>query len=438
MSPSSKEDSALPTGKIHRAFTGCSTAAKVGVNTIAYQAKRPFLSRDRQLQAKEETIKDNARTVFEGLCLLKGTALKIAQLLSLELDIIPEAACRELSKAYHQVPPINKALVRRAVTSGLGQPPEELFSSFTPEAFAAASIGQVHSAVTFDQEKVAVKIQYPGIDKTISNDISLLKNVLWPILNKEQLAGIVDEIAARLYEEVDYIKEAENVTFFSDTFQIDGIRIPEIFPELSCKTIITTRFMPGMTLDQWIETQPAQSARNIVAQKLQDLFITMLYDQNILHADPNPGNFIISDDLTIGLVDFGCIKKFDQSFVEKYRRLAATAYGDHRTDHLQSMVDIGIIPEKINDAILPRVKTIADNFSDWYGKLYEDEIFDFNYHKGFISEGKNVMNDLHKLRKHLDLNPDLIFLDRTRYGLLRLFEQMGAQVKFRNSSEQFA
>ena len=109
---------------------------------LSYYAKRPFLSPDARHLARQEMTRDSAETLFRGLSLLRGTALKMVQQLSLETDLLPESACRELAKSYHQVPPINRALVRKVVGQALGRPPEKAFRRFDLKAFAAASLGR--------------------------------------------------------------------------------------------------------------------------------------------------------------------------------------------------------------------------------------------------------------------------------------------------------
>ena len=141
----------LPTGKIGRALTSGQTAAKIGGRMLSYYTKRPFLSAAARDQAMQEATRQSAKTLFKGLSLLRGTALKMAQQLSLETDLLPESACRELAKAYHRVPPINRALVRKVVGQALGRPPEEVFKRFDLNAFAAASLGQVHYAEGAEQ-----------------------------------------------------------------------------------------------------------------------------------------------------------------------------------------------------------------------------------------------------------------------------------------------
>ncbi len=348
-----------PTGKFSRALSGGRTAARVGGRMLTYYAKRPFLSFDGQRRARQRAAREGAQTLLEGLSLLRGTALKMAQHLSMETDLLPEAACRELAKAYHQVPPINRALVRKVVHEALGQPPEALFKRFDLEAFAAASLGQVHYAFSEQDGSLAVKIQYPGIVRTIESDLALLLRLLRPLVQSDQLMPTLEEVVLRLREEVDYLQEAELLRYFAAHLNMERIKIPAVSAALTAPTVLSTTLMPGKPLDLWLADNPGQAARDLVARRLNELVIKGLYELQVIHADPNPGNFIIADDLTIGLVDFGCIKRLDAYFVAQYQELARTAAHHETGAHF------------------------------------------------------------HGLRRHFSVNPEFIFLDRTRYGLWR-------------------
>jgi predicted unusual protein kinase regulating ubiquinone biosynthesis (AarF/ABC1/UbiB family) len=424
-----------PSSKLGRLWVTGRTAAQIGGKVLGYYAKRPFLGSDPRRHAREKMAEDSAKTIFEGLSLLKGTALKMAQQLSLETDLLPEPVCRELSKAYHQVPPINRALVRQLIRKELGRPPETAFSHFDPTAFAAASLGQVHAAKNHDGTDLAVKIQYPGIAKTIDSDLGLLRQFLRPFLQKDQIPPIVEEMAARLKEEVDYTQEADHLAYFARNLKVPNVHIPSVHTDVSTPSILTTTRMPGFPLDAWLSNGPGQDAVDRVAQTLQDIFTTGLYHLNVIHADPNPGNFIIADDLSIGLVDFGCIKRLDPEFVEHYRRLSSATAHQKQGAHYDEMIALGLITEDLDDQIKNRIQDVSETISNWFGRLYADERFDFRANKTFITDGKTFMTAFHDLRKHVHVNPDFIFLDRTRYGLLRLYEQMGARVNFRNDYE---
>jgi predicted unusual protein kinase regulating ubiquinone biosynthesis (AarF/ABC1/UbiB family) len=425
----------LPTGKWRRAVTGGHTAVKVGGNMLVYYAKRPFLSDNNKNRAREQMSRQSARTLFKGLSLLKGTALKMAQQLSLEMDMLPEAACHELAKAYHQVPPINRALVRKVVQEGLGGLPEAFFSTFDLNAYATASLGQVHRARDHHHRSLAVKIQYPGIAKTIDNDVYLLRHMLKPVIQSEHLTPALNEVAARLHEEVDYQQEADNLSYFSTSMKTQGVRIPDVITELTAPTVLTTTFMAGRPLDLWLQANPHRKKRDLVAKRLQSTFIQGLYELNAIHADPNPGNFIIADDLTINLVDFGCIKRLESGFVNQYRLLTKSAAHLEYSNHFQHMMDMEFFSPNLAPPILEQMKDISNAFVRWFSRLFVREVFDFGKNLDFISDGKKIMASMQRLRRHLKVNSDFIFLDRTRYGLLRLYEQMGARVAFRNKYE---
>jgi predicted unusual protein kinase regulating ubiquinone biosynthesis (AarF/ABC1/UbiB family) len=425
----------LPTGKWGRALTGGQTAAKVGGRMLAYYAKRPFLSEAEKHRAGDVACRESAAALFKGLSLLKGTALKMAQQLSLEMDLLPEAACRELAKAYHQVPPINRALTRKVVQDGLGGPLEAYFSSFDLKAHAAASLGQVHRALGPDARPLAVKIQYPGIARTIDGDLALLRQVLRPVVQSDHLMPALAEVADRLREEVDYRMEAEHCAHFAKVLKAAGVRIPEVVPALSSPTVLTATFMPGRPLNVWLESAPGQQERDLVAARLQAIFIEGLYELGAIHADPNPGNFIIAADLTIGLVDFGCMKRLTPDFVAQYRLLTKSAAHLEHNAHLQFMRNVGLFSPDLTADQLKPLTEISEAFCKWFGRLFREAVFDFNRHPDFIRQGKRIMGRLQQFKRHLQVNTDFIFLDRTRYGLLRLFEQMGARVAFRNRYE---
>ena len=428
-------DARIPSGSLGRALSGGRTAARVGGHVLGYYAKRPFLSAQQRRSARDKAARDGARTLFQGLGLLKGTALKMAQLLSLELDLLPEAVCRELAKSYHQVPPINQALVRQVIREGLGHPPEALFDRFDLHAFAAASLGQVHHAVDANGQDLAVKIQYPGIAGTITSDVGMMHRLLSTVVEEHQLTPAVDEIAARLQEEVDYLKEADNLACFDRNLSMSGVQIPRVVPDRSARTVLTTTLMPGKPLDVWLRDDPEQAARDRVAQTLNDLMIKGLYELHVIHADPNPGNFIIAEDLGIGLVDFGCVKRVDAEFVDQYREMARAVARNDKQAHYQAIKRIGLITADADPSVRRMALEVTEVAGAWFSRMFADERFDFAANPGFIGAGQAVMRQYHHLYRHLNVNPEFIFLDRTRYGLLRIFEMLGARVRFRNDYE---
>ncbi|MCP4575646.1 MAG: AarF/ABC1/UbiB kinase family protein [Deltaproteobacteria bacterium] len=425
----------IPKGKWQRGLSGSKTAARMSRKALKYLARKPFLTEEKRQAEKKAMNRENAVLLFEGLSLLRGTALKIAQLLSMEMDIFPPEITKELQKSYHQVPPINRALVRKSIQNALGKPPEEIFAAFESTAFAAASLGQVHRAATQDGAELAVKIQYPGIRETIQNDVQLIKTALRPLPEYRTIVPAILEIETRLLEETDYARELDNLTFFKEQLRMDRVIVPAPYGEYSADTVLSAERVEGQTLDEWLKTGPDRRERDLVAQTLQDLFIFGLYRLRRIHADPNPGNFIVKGDARVGLVDFGCVKRFDPKFVALYGELPHAALHGERKDYMRLLKALRIAGPDIGPEVEEEMFQVFHETGQWLGRLYREEYFDFRANGDFISSGKKMMARAFELRKHADLNTNFIFLHRTRYGLLRLFERMGARVCFRNAHE---
>jgi predicted unusual protein kinase regulating ubiquinone biosynthesis (AarF/ABC1/UbiB family) len=425
----------IPKSKLQRGLAGGKTAARVGGKMLKFLAKQPFMDKARREQEKDRTLNESAEIVFKGLCLLKGTALKIAQALSMEMDVFPEHVRRELEKSYNQVPPMNRVLIKKAVGNAFDEPVEEVFKTFDPVAFAAASLGQVHRATSSSGEKLAVKVQYPGIAETIRSDVSLIKSLLYPLREYELVRPVIDEIEMRLLEEIEYENEAANIRFFRENLRMDAVRIPEVCRPASNRQVLSATLFEGLPLNLWLKRNPAREEVNRVAQILNDIFIESLYNLNTIHADPNPGNFIICPDGRLGLVDFGCVKKFDPVFVNLYRQLPRSATAGQTDRHFELLRQLKVVRADIDAETRDRMYVTMYRMGRWIGRLFEVEEFDFRANPDFFIEGKKMTLELHRLRRHIDMNANFVFLDRTRYGLLRLFETMGATVRFQNSYE---
>ncbi len=425
----------IPKSKLQRSLAGGKTAVRVGGRMLKYLAKRPFMDKSRQAQEKSRAYNESAEIIFKGLCLLKGTALKIAQALSMELDVFPEHVRRELEKSYNQVPPMNRVLITKAVSSAFGRSVEDIFASFDPVAFAAASLGQVHRATALSGEKLAVKVQYPGIAETIRSDVTLIKSLLYPMPEYDLIRPVIDEIEKRLLEEIEYANEAENISFFKENLRMKNVCIPDVCHSASNRVVLSTALVEGLPLNLWLKKKPARKEVNRVAQVLNDIFIESLYNLNTIHADPNPGNFIVCPDGCLGLVDFGCVKKFDPGFVNLYRQLARAAATGRKDRYFELLRRLKVIKADIDTDAQSLIYESMYRMGRWVGRLFEGEVFDFKANPDFFAEGRKITVNLHKLRKHIDLNANFVFLDRTRYGLLRLFETMGATVRIRNPYE---
>ncbi|MCJ2164210.1 MULTISPECIES: AarF/ABC1/UbiB kinase family protein [unclassified Pseudodesulfovibrio] len=424
-----------PQGRMGRGLVYGGMAARMGGTYLKYAAQKPFFSMDGKTQAKRTMNEKNAEVLFGGLSRLKGTALKIAQLLSLELDIFPPEIRAQLEKSYTDVPPMNRAMARKVLINAYGTRPEKIFESFESTAFAAASLGQVHRAVDFEGNALALKIQYPSIRQTIHDDIRLLRGLLRPFAEYRTLEPTIEEIETRFMEETDYLAEAANIRFFRNNLILDAITVPHVFEDLCTDRVLCMSIMEGQTLNHWLASNPSQDDRDTVARRLNRIFLKSLYELDCIHADPNPGNFIIGNDLTIGLVDYGCIKRFTHEFVLIYKKLPQIIIRGDKAAYFDALRGMQIVDKELSPAVEEAIFECAYAVGKWLGRLYESEFFDFGAESGFISEGKETMRAMLKQRRHFTMNPDLIFLDRTRYGLLRIFEQLKCRISLRNPYE---
>ena len=239
-------------------------------------------------RARADTLGGLMGTLLE----LRGAALKVGQFLSLEDDLLADPLVRRLAGASHRTPPpIGPELARHLLSGAVG-PIDRSFKSFEPAPFAAASIGQVHKAITRQGRAVAVKIQYPGIEEAIRYDLRLLRRALGVAPEGRHYMHLLREVEERLLQECDYEQEAESMAWFASRRAVEGVAVPEVFAELCGPGVLTSSLLPGDDFEHWLRTGPSQAARDRAAQRLYDFFTTSLHVHGRIHADPNPGNYL--------------------------------------------------------------------------------------------------------------------------------------------------
>ena len=419
----------IPESKIARTGVAGIAAAKVGIGELRHKMKRPFLSQEKINQEKEILDDKNAKILFNALTQLRGTALKVAQMLGMEQGLLPESYRKELSKSFHQVPPLNRVLVRKIMMEELHKPPEKIYHKFESDAFAAASLGQVHRAELEDGTKLAVKVQYPGIGVSIASDMALIRGVAHGMSNTKLILQSLDEIEARLNEEVNYTIEAENTLWFEQNVKYEGISIPSIYPEFCTEKILTTEFISGMHLNQWLETKPSQDSRNRAAQLLYDFFMYSSAKLQRLHADPNPGNYLFHEDGTITVIDFGCVRHLSDQFNVLFSDLMKAYVEDDSEKLFPAYEALGMKHAKPDDEFYQ--KTLRP-FGQWVTEPLKQDSFNFDKHSDYTRRGKESMKLLHELMDIDRIAEEFIFHNRTLYGLYQIFEKMGATVKMRH------
>ena len=296
------------------AITGVA-AARIGAAHLGHRLRAP----SPQAQAEHEAAV--GRILFGALAQLRGTALKVSQVLSMHPTLLPEGVRHELARAQHQALPLNRALVGRVFRQAFGQEPEALFTHFEPTAFAAASLGQVHRAQLPGHGLVAVKVQYPGIAATIASDMQLVRTALralartdLPLPADSVVDSVMDEIEATLLREVDYLQEAEQLQWFATHAAMPGVAMAQPIASHTRAQVLTQQYLPGLHLDAWLATKPAQALRDQAGQHLWDWFMHCIFGLGRVHADPHPGNFLFAADGSVGVLDFGCTRSLSEGF----------------------------------------------------------------------------------------------------------------------------
>ncbi len=419
----------VPESKLARTHVAGVAAVKVGLGSLKHRVKRPFLSIEGRQQDEKLQNDKNAQALFKALTQLRGTALKVAQMVGMEQGLLPESYRRELEKSFHKVPPLNRVLVRKIMQHEFNKAPTELFARFDSEAFAAASLGQVHRAKLPSGEDVAVKVQYPGIGAAIKSDLALIRGIARGMPHTKLVLQSLDEIEARLKEEVDYRIEAENTKWFQEHITLEGVSVPRVYSDFSGERVVTTGFVQGLHLDDWLATGPSQEMKNRAAQLLYDFFDYSSMELKCLHADPNPGNYLFHEDGSITVIDFGCVRHMSDKFTEVFPQLITAYLEDDPAALFAAYEKIGMF-YKSSDKSLHLYQDVLRPFGQWVTLPFKAGSIDFSKNAGYIEKGKESMKRIHDLATLDHVAKEFIFHNRTLYGLYRIFEKMGATVRF--------
>ncbi|HUI25505.1 MAG TPA: AarF/ABC1/UbiB kinase family protein, partial [Candidatus Kryptonia bacterium] len=326
-----KTSSALTRGRAKRVFRVGELATSVGSSYVVEALKWPFRSADKRQQGMLDTHIRNAVKLVESSQQLKGAFMKLVQMLSMRDDILPPQALDVLSVVQSHVPPMEYPLIREQVKRELGKYPEDLFASFDETAFAAASLGQVHAARLPNGEEVVVKVQYPGVDETVKQDLQNIKTLLktFALIGRDVMRQKVDpsdvyrELEERLHEELDYVNEAKNIALFQKMFRDDDeIVIPQVYPDFSSRRVLTMTRVEGYPFADILSPGVEQSLKDWVALKYFRTVWRQVFEFGILHTDPHPGNYLVTFHPKLVILDFGSIRIFPEPIRAAYLGLA--------------------------------------------------------------------------------------------------------------------
>jgi predicted unusual protein kinase regulating ubiquinone biosynthesis (AarF/ABC1/UbiB family) len=410
------------------------TGAKIGVNYVKHYAEKivnPDLTRDKLNE-------NNAEDIYDGLKSLKGSALKVAQMLSMDKNFLPQAYVEKFSLSQFSVPPLSAPLVLKTFKTNFGKTPYEIFDEFNANSVNAASIGQVHLAVK-DNKKLAVKIQYPGVANSISSDLALVKPIAIRMFNLQGKDSdkYFKEVEDKLIEETNYLLELQQSKEVVEACtKIQNIIFPNYYPEFSSEKIITMDWMTGIHLSEFTAINNDQAVGDKIGQALWDFYMYQIHVLRKVHADPHPGNFLVNDQNQLIALDFGCMKQIPEDFYVPYFELI----------NKNVITDPKLFNEKLFELEILRpddsaseIEYFTEMFYDLlslFTKPFKEEIFDFAdaaFFDSIAKLGERFSNDtnLRKMNGNRG-SKHFIYMNRTFFGLYNLMFDLKAKIKVNN------
>jgi predicted unusual protein kinase regulating ubiquinone biosynthesis (AarF/ABC1/UbiB family) len=424
-----KEQTSIPKHKLGRAASLAGAGVKVGVNYLRYKGTKVLTGKDEKDKFHERTAADTYKTFSK----LKGGPLKLAQMLSMDKNMIPAQYSDEFSKAQYSAPPLSYPLVVKTFQREVGKSPTEIFDTFTNKAAAGASIGQVHKA-TKDGKTYAVKVQYPGVADSLHSDLAIVKPIAMKLfqLKAKAIDPYMQEVESKLIEETDYDLELRrSMDLAEKSSQLPLTRFPQYYPEFSSNKILTMEWVDGLQLDKYAESDAPQEEKNKIAQALWDFYAHQIHTLKVFHADPHPGNFIVKNG-ELWVLDFGCVKEIGDEFYEGYFRLMEPEVSQDNEKLRPALYDLSLLLEEDDEASIKKLLEIFGESITLLNKPYRAGVFDFGdnaFFEQLAAFGERTRND----KELLAINSargktDTLYLNRTFFGVFNLMGMLKATV----------
>ncbi|MFL5320204.1 MAG: ABC1 kinase family protein [Myxococcaceae bacterium] len=349
----SDEDDSLPSGRFARFRKLASLSASLAADAAGKSVKRLTGSDPLELS------KGTAEKLVAALGEMKGMAMKLGQAVSMDPEAFPPEARAVLARLQNAAPPMSYEKVERVVGEELGASPQSVFASFEKTPLAAASLGQVHRAVTKDGREVVVKVQYPEIAKGLRSDLDNLA-MLVKTMGSTPVFDIrkhFEDVRNEFLSELDYRREAELARAFkTELSQWRDLTAPEPLESLSAGRVLTLEYLRGPTLKEFIHNGASNDDRFRVSTQLTNVLFGPFLKSGVMHVDPHPGNYLVMEGGTLGVLDFGAVKRFSEDFIDVNRQMFRKAVLDDRSVDPAALshrigFEIGIPDEEIRSLV---------------------------------------------------------------------------------------
>lgn len=420
----------IPTSKIERATKLVQTGAKVGVNYLKYYGEK-MVNSDLN---RDKLNENNAEDIYDGLKSLKGSALKVAQMLSMDKSFLPQAYVEKFSLSQFSVPPLSAPLVLKTFKANFGKTPYEIFDEFDSNSVNAASIGQVHLAKK-NGKKLAVKIQYPGVANSISSDLALVKPIAIRMFNLQGKDSdkYFKEVEDKLTEETNYLlelKQSQEVVAACE--KIENLVFPRYYPEYSSQKIITMDWMSGIHISEFSKKNKNQAIADTLGQALWDFYMYQIHILRKVHADPHPGNFLVSPENKLVAIDFGCMKQIPTEFYVPYFELIDKKVIDNKELFSQKLFELEILRTDDSTEEVAYFTALFYDLLSLFTQPFQSATFDFSNEEFFeniakLGERFSKDTNLRKMNGNRG-SKHFIYMNRTFFGLYNLMFDLKAKI----------
>jgi predicted unusual protein kinase regulating ubiquinone biosynthesis (AarF/ABC1/UbiB family) len=425
------------TGRLQRSALIASTATKLGGGWAVDQARGVFVDAARREELDVARQLKTAESVAEALGNMKGAMMKLGQMASYLDQGMPETVRDALAELQQDAPPMAPELAAQVVTEELGAGPDVLFAEWDPVPIAAASIGQVHRAMTHDGRAVAVKVQYPGVDAAIKGDLDnagmlfTAMTFLFPGLDPEPL---VEELRDRIIEELDYRLEADNQRLFAETYAGHPfIHVPAVVDELSAGRVITTELAPGVRFAEMLTW--SQEERNLAAETIYRFVFGSLYRLSAFNGDPHPGNYLFEPGGKVTFLDYGLVKRFTPEELQPFEDMIKAMVIDHDIGEFRRIVEeVGLLA--------PNPSFTDEAIGEYFGHFYEfvrddaeltmtEEYASETVRRFFDTSGEHG-----EIMRAANVPKSMVIIQRINLGLYAILGQLEATANWRRLAEE--
>ncbi len=433
---SSRRDS-VRRDQLRRTATMARMGARTGTSYVSMRARSALADEERRKELADEFQLRSAEQVAEMLGGMKGALMKLGQMASYLDQGLPEPVREALAELQQNAPPMAPELVEEVVRAELGGPPEQVFAEWDPVPLAAASIGQVHRAVTWDGDAVAVKVQYPGVDRAVAADLEntdLLFNLMGMLFPGMDPGPIVAELRERLVEELDYRIEAEHQRTFADHYRGHPfIHVPAVHDDLSTARVLTSELVQGAPFSEVVEWPDEE--RQLAAECLYRFAFGGIYQLHAFNGDPHPGNYLFHPGGRITFLDFGLCKRFTPDEVRDFEDMIQAMVLDRDVPRFRRVIErIGLLS--------PELEVSDDELVAYFGHFYEfvmePEVMEITpeWSSDSVRRFFDLTGPHAEIMKAANLPPSMVIVQRINMGLFALFGDLRARNNWRAIAEE--